>query len=450
VSGDRPPIVLILMDQLRADAIGAAGNPFVQTPNLDRIAAQSVRFAQCITSAPLCRPARITLITGLPVWHHEFDTNTRVPDPASVPSHVRRLRDQAGYHTAVVGKTHLHGGVGHLDDHRGILDRWGFADAVELPDAMDVRLRSAHSDALGADGYRRWRDRTAHHPLIGPPPDAAPWHLGTEDHLDSFCARVAADRIRALPDDRPAYLQVCFPGPHPPFDATSEFLAALDPADPGLPRPISRGGTGPVSPVAHRYRRRQRPWSDEELLQLRVAYFAKVALVDRAVGRVWAALAEAGLTERAWILVTSDHGELLGDHGLVGKVLCYESAVRVPLLVRPPGGLVGRVDPGPVDTIDVARTVEQIAGLRPDGLARRVLEGPDGAGEHRSIVFENLGTVGLRHPRWTMAWDRRLGRPVELYDRVDDPQQRHNRVDDPSARTACGALVEELRRQDAL
>lgn len=214
------PIVLVFLDQLRADAIGAAGNAYVDTPHIDALAATSVRFETCITNAPLCRPARISLLSGQPVSVHRFDDNQRVPRPGSLPSHVAELRD-AGYHTTVVGKTHLHAGIGHLDHHKSSLEAWGYRDIVELPDAQQHQLRSAHSDWLTAttqpgdtDKHVRWKDFVANHRPTTDPPDAAPWHLGTEDHLDSFCARRAAEIVRA-PGDRPLYLQVCFPGPHP-------------------------------------------------------------------------------------------------------------------------------------------------------------------------------------------------------------------------------------------
>jgi choline-sulfatase len=432
--------VLFFLDQLRADAIGAAGNAYVRTPHIDALAATSVRFETCITNAPLCRPARICLLGGQPVSVHRFDDNQRVPRPGSLPSHVAELRD-AGYHTAVVGKTHLHAGTGHLDHHKPALEAWGYRDVVELPDAQLHQLRSAHSDWLTAttrrgdtDKHVRWIDYVANHRPTSDPPDAAPWHLDTEDHLDSFCARRAAELVRAAPGDRPLYLQVCFPGPHPPFDPTTEHLA--DPV--GLPAPIRGPRTGPVAPIELRYRRAQRRWTADDIARSRRAYFGKVALVDRAIGRVLAAVEEAHLADQAWIILAADHGELLGDHGLHGKVLPFESAIRIPLLVRPPGGTTGRVDRGVTELLDVVATIRGIAGLdAPGSLVDRVRAPSSPA--PRSIVFGNLGYVGLRTPELTMTWDARTGEPLELYDRSVDPHQLDNRVGDPRQRDALRA-----------
>lgn len=449
-----PPIIVVFFDQLRADALGAAGHPIVQTPHLDRVAAEAVRFETCITNAPLCRPARYTLMTGLPVARHGVASNLRAPAPDGLPSHVRRLRDEAGYHPIVVGKTHLHNGGGHLDEHRPVLRKWGFDDAVELPDAQQTRVRSAHADWLSAttakgdiDKYDRWRDYVAHYDVDRRPPDEPPWRLSIDDHLDTFCARVAAEKICAYQDDRPLYLAVNFPGPHPPFDPPRAFIEALDPGDPAWPHPIVAASTGPVSPAAVRYRRR-RTVTPDTARTLQVRYFGKVALIDRSFGYVWQALDEARLLDEAWVILSADHGELLGDHGLTGKVLPYEAAIRVPLIIRPPGGCAPFVDRGPVDLLDVVATMLDWAALEPGErrpltdrvLGRATTEPP----QSRAIIFENMGYVGIRGPDATLAWDRASARPVELYDRRLDPDQLRNVVDDPAFAPLRAELTDAL------
>jgi arylsulfatase len=436
----------MFLDQLRADAIG---NEFVRTPHIDAFAASAVRFETCVTNAPLCRPARFCLLTGQPVSVHRVDDNQRVARPG--PGHVAELRD-AGYRTVVIGKTHLHTGTGHLDAHKDRLAAWGYEDAVELPDAQQHHLQSAHSDWLRAttprgqtDKHLRWKDYVAHHHPRAEPPDAAPWHLDAEDHLDSFCARRAAEALRADPGDRPLYLQVCFPGPHPPFDPPSEHLS-----DVVLPPPISGRRRGPISPTEQRYRRAQRRWTADDIDRSRRAYFGKVALVDQGIGRVLEAMKETRLDEQAWVILTADHGELLGDHGFHGKVLPFESSIRIPLLVRPPGGTTGRVDRGVTELLDVVATIRAIAGLADGGLVARVLD--EAPAPQRSIVFENLGYVALRTPDLTMTWDARTGGALEVFDRSEDPDQFENRVGEPryhEALRAGWAALERDRRPRA-
>ncbi|MBA2540185.1 MAG: sulfatase-like hydrolase/transferase, partial [Deltaproteobacteria bacterium] len=290
------------------------------------------------------------------------------------------------------------------------------------------------------DKHVRWTDFVANHRPTTDPPDAAPWHLDTDDQLDSFCGRRAAEIVRAATTghtgdagDHPLYLQVCFPGPHPPFDPTSEYL----PDHPGLPAPISGPRNGPVSPIELRYRRAQRRWTANDIARSRRAYFGKVALVDHCIGRVLAALEETHLDEHAWIILAADHGELLGDHGLHGKVLPFESSIRIPLLIRPPGGTVARVDPGATQLLDVVATIRGVAGLDAGrwgtSLVDRVLAPSSPSSSSSSspgVVFGNFGYVGLRTPELTMTWDVRSGDPLELFDRTVDPHQLENRVDD--------------------
>lgn len=431
------PIVVVVFDQLRADALGGA------TPNLDAFAGQAARWQTCITDAPLCRPARVSLISGSPVTEHGCFSNRGVPAPEAVASHVRELRD-AGYRTAVVGKTHLHAGRGHLDEHRGILERWGWTEALELPDAQDVRVGSAFTDWLSTrtpagqtDKAMRWRDYVTH-ARPGQCPDEPPWSLEPDEHLDLFCANQAAARIEALHAE-PLYLQVCFPGPHPPFDPPGAWLDRVG----ELPPPWSGTRRGPVTELSIVYRQRQRQWGPDAVEQMRRAYFGKVALLDHAFGIVVEALRKTGLGERAWVIVTADHGELLGDHGYFGKVLPYESALRIPLLVRPPGGMRAWVDHGVAQLSDVTATVRSIAGLGPPGLERRAGQGPHGEQAHRdkSVSFANLSYVGVRTPAHTITWDRRTGAPLEAYERSSDPQMLDNRVDDPSLRPVIEAHV---------
>lgn len=457
------PILYIYVDQLRYDALGCSGNPVVRSPVLDALAAESVRFERCVTNAPSCRASRASMMTGLHVFAHGVWDNHVLPDPA-LQSHVRRLRDAAGYRTVVVGKTHLHDGFGHLDDHVDRLRRWGFSDAVELPDPQQHDLHSAHSDWLSAttpagqiDKHRRWADYILGYTWDAPPPDLPPWSLSTADHLDSFCARTAAQVILDHDPRRPLYLQVNFPGPHKPFDPTSEFLPDRD--DPAMPLPIPGPPAPPHGPLNELYQGiKLEPWLEPEARILRAAYYGKIALVDRGIGLVLDALREAGLYDDAWIVVHSDHGELLGDHGMTGKVLGYEGAIRVPLLIKPPGGLSHPwVDRGQVDGMDVTATLLAVGGLDPTGfgdrdLSARVLGGPGGPLAHQGkpVMFENLGHVGLRTDTLKLGWDLALGRPVELFELSSDPQELHNRIEDPSLAADLDELVALLRERRPL
>lgn len=455
----KPHIIFLYPDQMRWDAPGFGGNPVAVTPHMDALALESVRFGACVTNGPSCRAARATMLTGLHVHEHGVWTNSVVPDPA-LPSHVRRIRDEADYFTMVVGKTHLHNGRDHMDDHKRLLREWGFVDSVELPDPQQFYWESAHSDYLTAttpdgeqDKFLRWQAYTQDYVWESPPPDTAPWNLATSDHLDTFCGATAADFVRQYADDRPLYLQVCYPGPHKPFDPTTEFLDAIDPDDPRMPLPVLTPPQPPIAPLVATYMGpKMEEWTEASARALRQHYYGKVGLVDAAIGPVIQALKDTGMYDDAWVVLSSDHGELAADHSLTGKVLSYEGAIRVPLLVKPPKWLaaaVGWDDLGQVDQRDLTATFLAMAGLDPDGMGDRDLVarilGGAAAHEDKPVMFENLGAVGIRTSRFTMTWDLELGHPVELYDRDADPQQVLNRVTDPALREDLDALVATLR-----
>lgn len=195
--------MLILADQWRADSVTPS-----LTPHLTALQTSSVTFRTCITNAPLCRPARITLMTGQPVSEHGFPTNHGVPRPTRHPSHVRDLQ-AAGYRTMLVGKSHLTPGYGHLNDHRPVLAAWGFDTAIDLPDAQQMGVRSAYTDWLGEERTLR-RRRYLAQPDWTLPCDA--FGLTLDDHLDVFCAELASAQIREHDGSRPLYLQVSWIG----------------------------------------------------------------------------------------------------------------------------------------------------------------------------------------------------------------------------------------------
>ena len=143
----KPNIVFIYSDQHRGDAVGCAGHPVIKTPHLDRLGSEGVVFSQCYTNGPICMPARATMMTGQYVREHGVWQNTVEADQHG-PSHVRNVRD-AGYHTALVGKTHLymHMGGTKSQEKTAILEDWGFVDIQEMhgPHASRVN-RSQYSD----------------------------------------------------------------------------------------------------------------------------------------------------------------------------------------------------------------------------------------------------------------------------------------------------------------
>lgn len=405
-------------------------------------------FRRAYTNGPLCRPARASMMTGTYTHQHGVDHNLGVIANPEGPSHVRDLR-QNGYDTGLIGKAHLYFGESHPRHYSGILEQWGFMSFVELVGPTEQTWRpTAYSDFLREDTpvgeddkFDRWLDYNEQYTWTSPPPDVEPWNLGTEDHMDVFTANKAVDWLANRNPDRPFYLQLNFPGPHKPFDATSEFRDLFPLDNPDLPEVISDPPEGAVSPhVQQLLVIKSEQWSDEAVANLQTSYYAKVMLVDMAIGRVLDAMEEAGLLDDTWIIYGSDHGEMLADHSLTGKIVFFEGATRVPLIIRPPGGLqTSWVSDALVDTVDITATIAALGGV-PDSrmpgksLERKVWLGGEHAEAHFHkpyVISSNIGDAMIRSNLYKVCYDFERGTVTEAYDLAKDPNERSNLIADP-------------------
>ena len=456
---DQPNILYIFSDQHRGDAMGCVGHPVVKTPNLDRLASESVTYTQCYTNCPLCMPSRASMMSGLYPREHGLWANDQDAD-CEGPSHVRQVRD-AGYHTALIGKSHLylHGGVpaSHSRDRVDVLNAWGFDDPHELHGPIaSGKHSSPYTDYLEEQGllethrkfindYRiPWQRGTLK------PWEEPPCPLPTEAHLDSYTGRTAANWIRNYKGDKPFYLQVLCPGPHDPFDSPQEYRDMYDPGD--MPAGIM---DAPEEPVPLNVRRMQRSknlsgMTVEQKQIMMVNYFAKITLIDHYIGEMLDALEESGLADNTWVIYNSDHGEMLGDHMLYNKIVFYDASVRVPLIVRPPGGSRGWQTGALTDVIDVVASVVDIANAEPlqtDGrsLVSQVQAGADAEGAQRgkdAVISEVLGHTMVFDGRYKLGVESVSERPVELYDVEADPDELNNLVEDAGLESVRQDLIE--------
>ena len=458
----KPNILLIFTDQQRADTFGYAGDPVAITPNADRLAAEGVVFPRCCASAPVCMTTRASLISGKPVHRHGI-WSIADPELRHGTSHVRNVRD-AGYHTAVVGKTHFRHGQTHTRDHEEELHDWGYVDAVEITGPVEsMTTDSPYTDHLAEKGlldvhreYLRTYVR-GERERVQQPWETPPCTLPTEDHLDMYIARTAAEWVQNYEGDEPFYLQVCFGGPHNPWDSPAEYRRRYD-AD-SMPLSITEKQKGPVAPLVELMLAGAAAKLDQmSAAQNRVMktyYYAKVSLIDDGIGLVLDALEQNGHLDNTWIIYSADHGEMLGDHGLIAKKVFYEGAVKVPLVVRPPTGVEGWVSAGLTDHLDIAATVMDAAGaeLIKDSPGRSLLPlveagaGDANAQRHRAAV---LSEFAGRDPysmvltdRYKMTVNTRTREPLDLYDMAEDPRELHNRVDDPILAGVREAIGEE-------
>lgn len=283
-----------------------------------------------------------------------------------------------------------------------------------------------------------------------------PWQeppspLKPEDHLDVYTGRIAAEWLRDYHGTKPFYLQVCFPGPHDPFDSTKEYRDLYKPED--VPAGIMDRPREPVPP----YVQFVTSWSALEGMTvqqkqlLSTFYYGKVTQIDDGIGMILKAMAERGFLDNTWIIYTSDHGEMLGDHFLSHKIVFYEGALKIPLIIRPPGGIKAWKSDGLTDHIDIAATLLDIAGAKPfeksDGRSFLpiVRGGPSGksAQEHKDVVFSEVQLFSMvLTDRYKMAVNSITREPLELYDVVNDPNELSNLVTDPSLKKVRDELNE--------
>ena len=468
MSTDKPNIVYIFSDQHRGDAMGCVGHPDVITPNLDKLSRESVTYERCSSSSPLCMPARACMMTGKQVREHGIWNNSIELDPKKNPSHVRNIRD-AGYHTALIGKTHLyqHGGPkagSHSREFIPLMKEWGFMDTDELHGPLaSFRHDSSYTDHLASKGLlEKHRDYILHYRQGWSQGTADPWTeepcpLPDEDHLDAYTGRRTVEWIKNYSEDKPFYLQVLFPGPHDPFDSPSSYRAMYKPEEMSvgsmeMPREPVPGNVQFV--LAWSGLEGKMTKENKQLLS--TFYYAKITLIDEYIGKIVKALEERGMLDNTWIIYTSDHGEMLGDHMMSHKIVFYEGALRIPLIVRPPGGTKGWKTAALADHLDHSATMIDIAGANPldgsDGrsLKQQVLEGADapGAQKGKDYVFsEVFGFSMIRDDRHKMAIDVRNNQPGELFDLEADPHENQNLINDPAYKKVVTKLQEAYESQ---
>lgn len=458
------------------------GHPIVQSPCIDALAAEGVTFTNQFTNSPLCVPARATMMTG---WmpHVTGAWTNDMYAPSLGLSHVRDLRDLAGYETAIVGKAHLYANKGHPADVLNVakLIEWGFDYVFELLSQPNTaHAPNAYRDFLDArdlqypDGLGRRIDRYAGYVdnfdyYSMPAIDVAPYSLTHDENLDVFCGRHARDWLLARSDSRPFYLQVNFPGPHKPYDSTTETRNAIDLTDPAFLPGILGPPGDPMSAMVEFI------WSQkglfgmtaEESKYLLMQYYAKIAMIDQTVGEIIDALKATGQYENTWIIYGADHGDMLGDHEIWGKVVMYEGAIRTPLIIRPPGGTAGWQATGMCDQKDITASIVAMAGLTTDHLPGTSLvgrveggaSGPDAQGGHAEVYAEVIGdewdlrfkTVMMRDGRYKLVYDVEEDKPTDFFDLEADPVEKVNLVLEPAyqAQISAGMLkIKDLLVQE--
>jgi arylsulfatase A-like enzyme len=360
----KPNLLFLYTDEQRYDTLAAAGNTRIEMPNLNRLAAQSTVFERTYVSQPVCTPSRCTLLTGL-TPHTSGMTHNNLILRGDVPCLPEMLAD-ADYLCA-------HHGKWHLGDE--IFAQHGFREWVATEDTYhnwylphrDQAERSAYHHFLVANGVT-----PEPHPEL-PPDIASRFFRGQIHQLPEPLSRPAflgneASRFIRDSRGRPWALYVNFLEPHMPFHSCRD--TQYDPADVTLPSNFDDRLTGGQSlryriSAAHAAAKgfEGQPLSDEPgWRELIARYWGMCSLVDTHVGRILAALDETGQADNTLVVFTSDHGDMMGSHRMVGKGYMFEESTRVPLLLRLPGQRTQRRVTMAVSQTDVVPTLLDILG----------------------------------------------------------------------------------------
>jgi choline-sulfatase len=455
--GSRPNVLWICTDQQRYDTVGALGYDAVTTPTLDGLADEGVAFERAYCQSPVCTPSRASFLTGCypSSVHGCMNGNAEWSGGATL---LPRMFADAGYDCGLVGKFHLAGNDGQVES-RG--------------DGYDVfEWCHAPRDEWGeANAYANWLAAKGHD--LGDLRDSQAERLPADLHYTTWCTETAGEFVREREDDeQPWLLSVNLYDPHPPFNPPAEYSRRYDPAAVPGPqfRPDDLDAQERLAPVD--FQTEPRPPEQFDAREKIADYYAMIELLDERIGRLLDELERTGQRENTVVVFMSDHGEMLGDHGLLQKgCRFYEGLVRVPLIVSHPRQFeTGHTSDALVELADVAPTLLESCGVDGSTTAERfggmageslvpLLEGRGRAGEHRSAVrceyYHALNPdASGRDP------DVRFGTMLrtdgyklvvyhghdtgELFDLEADPHEFENRWDDPDYRD----VREELLRRN--
>lgn len=346
-------VLLVTLDQFRGDCLSAAGHPVVRTPNLDRLAAQGVRLSRHYSQASPCSPGRACLYTGT------YQLNNRVvangtPLDARFDNLALASR-RAGYTPTLFGYTDQsidpRESTGpddpRLSSYEGVLP--GFELGLDLNGAHLAWL-----DRLESLGYPRAADADE---ALALEPERPVEHSASAFVTDRLLDWIGRQR-------GPWFAHASYFRPHPPYAAAGHFARAYDPATIATPiAPASK--RHPLHEGLLRHPETASPGSVDAIRKLRAQYFGMVSEVDHQLGRVWQALSRLGHWDDTWILVTSDHGEDLGDHGLIGKSGYFEGSYHILGIIRDPrhpethGSTLDRF----TENVDVFPTLCEVIGV---------------------------------------------------------------------------------------
>jgi len=375
-------VLFIITDQHRFDHMSCAGNSILKTPNLDKLASEGVRFTSAYVANPICMPNRASIFTGLyPNMHGIRTAGMNMPE--STPTFTEVLRKN-GYHTVEVGKIHLNwsvrpvreGAISNESAKNWILKN----DRLELPlpyyGFEEVDLLVGHGDVCGGH-YIEWLEEKGpeYIPIIrkktksffGKPfyRTEIPEELYPTSYINERTLAFLEKYAKGDYGDKPFFLNVSYPDPHHPVCPPGKYFDMYKAEDMVLPANFDDIGRVKehkfLKPLLNNpYFKGMvlRITNEKEFRDFIAATYGSVAMLDNSIGQILAALEKLELADNTMVIYTSDHGELMGDHGMILKGPCpYNGVINVPFIWKVPGVTKPAVTDSLVSSIDISKTI---------------------------------------------------------------------------------------------
>lgn len=455
-AGPLPNILWVCTDQQRFDTIQGLSNSLIRTPNLQRFMKDSVTFTNVFVQTPICSPSRGSILTGR--YPHSTGLRANGEYIRSTELLVPRILADNGYDCGLVGKLHLAPCAG------------GRLETDERIDDGYKLFEWSHDVSDSWPGHNAWRVWLEKQGVKLPPfPKYHVWGMPIDPKYSqsAWCADVAMQFMhRQRGASTPWMMSVNMFQPHHPFFPTEEYLAKYDPAK--MPDPAYREGElnnkTPFQQLDHNgaYGGTNLSFtgtSAEEHRKITAAYYAMIEQIDVEMGRMLQTLEETGQADNTIVIFMSDHGEMLGDHGIYLKGPCfYDCLTRVPLIIRWPHRFMAglKVD-ALVEMLDLAPTLLESVGIPiPAGMQGRSLT-PLLTGQstrHRDSVYMEFYNANFNYPvkplltsvrtaQWKLNYcdNAKYG---ELYDLKNDPDEFNNVWNDPHHKDMQQALMQTL------
>lgn len=446
-AAERPNVLFLISDDMN-NSQGCYGHPLVKTPNIDRLAAQGVRFDLAYCQFPLCGPSRNSMLTGLYPNSTGIHANAQI-FRQTIPSHhslPQAFRLQ-GYFAARIGKLY------HYNVPRSV-----GTNGHDDPGSWELELNPAGCDRLEEEPH-----------IFSLTPGqfggTLSWYASPKSdqyHTDGLMAADAEWVLQrcARQKDRPFFLAVGFFRPHTPYVSPKPYFDRYPEKEMPVVQGVKEDQADLPAPALGSYKKEQDKLTDDLRRQAVQAYYASTTFINAQVGRVLDALERLGLAQNTIVVFTSDHGYHLGEHGLWQKMSIFEESARVPLIIAAPGvGKKGSVAKAPVGLIDLYPTLAELCGVKaPENLQGQslvpMLKDPSFGGRGWALSQVTRGGrkpetrffgYSLRTPKWRYTeWaEGEQGR--ELYDHEADPREQTNLADDPAHAQIVAQLSKQLR-----